>query len=163
MLPIVYNRIVREGGTMSRIERASISNITRIDNVNKTRKNKVHETFKNKLNEIEQEHIKEQLKVLYDKIEVQSSKLQDKLFIEDLIQYKKLVKDFLDITVNNSHIFYKENSLDRRGRHRVYSLVKKVDNELDELTKDFLDLEGNRIKILKKLDDIKGILLDILT
>ncbi len=126
-------------------------------------KKEVQETFKNKLNEIEQEHIREQLKVLYDKIEVQSSRLQDKLFIEDLIEYKELVKEFLDITINNSHVFYKENSLDRRGRHRVYSLVKKVDNELDELTKDFLDLEGKRIRILKRLDDIKGMLLDILT
>ena len=60
-------------------------------------------------------------------------------------------------------MFYKENSLDRRGRHRVYSLVKKVDKELDELTKDFLDIEGNRIKILQRLDDIKGMLLDVLT
>lgn len=148
---------------MTRIEKVGMNNISQVNNVKMEPKKKVHETFKNKLNEIEQEHIREQLKVLYDKIETQSGKLQDKLFIEDLVQYKKLVKEFLDITVNNSHVFYKENSLDRRGRHRVYSLVKKVDNELDELTKDFLNIEDNRIKILKRLDDIKGILLDILT
>lgn len=80
-----------------------------------------------------------------------------------MIEYKKLVREFLDVTVNNSHVFYKENSLDRRGRHRVYSLVKKVDNELDELTKDFLNLENNRIRILRRLNDIKGMLLDIFT
>lgn len=148
---------------MSRVERTGISNIPKINSIKKAPKKEVQETFKNKLNEIEQERIREQLKLLYDKIEVQSSRLQDKLFIEDLIEYKKLVKEFLDITVNNSHVFYKENSLDRRGRHRVYSLVKRVDNELDELTKDFLDLEGKRIRILKRLDDIKGMLLDILT
>lgn len=148
---------------MTRIEKVGMNNISQVNNVKMEPKKKVHETFKNKLNEIEQEHIREQLKVLYNKIETQSEKLQDKLFIEDLVQYKKLVKEFLDITVNNSHVFYKENSLDRRGRHRVYSLVKKVDNELDELTKDFLNIEDNRIKILKRLDDIKGILLDILT
>ncbi|QQY79837.1 hypothetical protein EDD65_10772 [Keratinibaculum paraultunense] len=148
---------------MSRVERITTNNIVKIDNVKKPSSKKVQETFKNKLNEIEQEHIREQLKILYNKIEAQSSKLQDKLFIEDLIEYKKLVKEFLDITVNNSHIFYKENSLDRRGRHRVYSLVKKVNNELDELTKDFLNLESNRIRILKRLDDIKGMLLDIFT
>lgn len=159
----MYNRRVRESEFMTRIEKVGMNNISQVNNVKMEPKKKVHETFKNKLNEIEQEHIREQLKVLYDKIETQSGKLQDKLFIEDLVQYKKLVKEFLDITVNNSHVFYKENSLDRRGRHRVYSLVKKVDNELDELTKDFLNIEDNRIKILKRLDDIKGILLDILT
>ncbi|MBZ2175443.1 YaaR family protein [Schnuerera sp. xch1] len=151
---------------MTRVDRVGTKNIEDVNNVNNiktTNKKEVHETFKNKLSEIQQEHIRKQLKVLYDKIESKSGKLKDKLFIEDLVEYKKLVKDFLDISVNNSHIFYKENSLDRRGRHRVYSLVKKVDNELDELTKDFLNIENNRIKILKRLDDIKGLLLDILT
>lgn len=148
---------------MSRVERAGMNNIPKINGIQKIPKKQVQETFKNKLNEIEQEYIREQLKVLYDRIEVQSSRLQDRLFIEDLVEYKKLVREFLDITVNNSHVFYKENSLDRRGRHRVYSLVKRVDNELDQLTKDFLNLEDNRIRILKRLDDIKGMLLDILT
>jgi uncharacterized protein YaaR (DUF327 family) len=148
---------------MTRVDRVGMENISPIE-INKVKDKKaVQETFKQKLNEIEQEQIRSELKVLYDKIETQTGKLQNKLFIEDLIEYKKLVKDFLNVTVNNSHVFYKENSLDRRGRHRVYSLVKKVDNELDELTKDFLDVENNRLKILKRLDDIKGILLDILT
>ena len=69
----------------------------------------------------------------------------------------------MNITVKNSHIFFKENSLDRRGRHRIYSLVKKVDQELDELTQEFLDLENKRINILKRLNDIQGILMDIMT
>lgn len=148
---------------MARIERVGINNIPQVNNIRTDHNKEIHETFKGKLDKIEQEQIRDQLKLLYDKIETQSSKLQDKLFIEDLVEYKKLVREFLDVTVNNSHVFYKENSLDRRGRHRVYSLVKKVDNELDELTKDFLGLENNRIKILKRLDEIKGMLLDILT
>ena len=148
---------------MSRIQRVGINNIIQVKDTKVDNKKEIHKAFKNKLNEIEQEHIREQLKVLYDKIEVQTNKLQDRLFIEDLVEYKELVREFLDISVNNSHVFYKENSLDRRGRHRVYSLVKKVDKELDELTKDFLDIEGNRIKILQRLDDIKGMLLDVLT
>ena len=148
---------------MSRIERVGINNIIQVKDTRIDNKNGAQKTFKNKLMEIEQEHIREELKILYNKIETQTNKLQDSLFIEDLVEYKGLVRDFLDISVNNSHVFYKENSLDRRGRHRVYSLVKKVDKELDELTKDFLDIEGNRIKILQKLDDIKGMLLDVLT
>lgn len=119
--------------------------------------------FKEKLENIQQEQIREELKVLFEKIETKTNKLQDRLFIEDLVEYKKLVKDFLNISVNNSHVFYKENSLDRRGRHRVYSIVKQVDKELDDLTKDFIDIEGNRLRILDRLNDIKGLLLDILT
>lgn len=126
-------------------------------------KKAIKDTFKAKLSGLEQEEIRTKLETLYRDIEKQTSKLQDSLFIDDLIKYKKLVKEFLDVSVNNSHVFFKENSLDRRGRHRVFSLVKKVDIELDELTQDFIDIESNRINILSRLDDISGILMDIMT
>ena len=148
---------------MNRINRTGMENISAIDITRAVDKKTIKETFKMKLEDIEQENIRNELKVLYDKIEIQSEKLQDILFIDDLINYKKLIKEFLNVTVNNSHIFFKENSLDRRGRHRIYSLVKKVDQELDELTQDFLENEDKRINILKRLNDIKGILMDIMT
>lgn len=148
---------------MNRINRTDMNNISPIEITKAVDKKAIKDTFKVKLNEIEQDQIRTELQSIYEKIETQSDKLSDKLFIDDLIMYKKLVKEFLNITINNSHVFYKESSLDRRGRHRIYSLVKKVDQELDELTQDFLGMEDKRINILKRLDDIKGILMDIMT
>lgn len=149
--------------TVNKINRTGMENISPIQISRAVDRKAIKDTFKLKLNELEQEQIRTELKSLYDKIESLSNKLSDKLFIDDLIQYKKLVREFLNVTVNNSHVFFKENSLDRRGRHRIYSLVKKVDQELDELTKEFLDLENKRINILKRLNDIQGILMDIMT
>lgn len=148
---------------MNKINRLSEKNISPIQASRVVDKKAIKDTFKVKLNSIEQEHIKTELNSIYEKIENQSSKLSEKLFIDDLITYKKLVKEFLNISVNNSHVFFKESSLDRRGRHRIYSLVKQVDQELDELTKDFIDIESKRINILKRIDDIQGILIDIMT
>ena len=48
-------------------------------------------------------------------------------------KYRGLVKDFMNEVVNRSHKFSRENFLDRRGRHRVYGLVKLVDKNLDDL------------------------------
>lgn len=148
---------------MESIDRIGINTIQNVNMVQNIQRKTANEAFKAKLEEIQQENIRNELKILYDEIETLTTKLKDKLFIEDLLEYKGKVREFLNITINNSHIFYKENSLDRRGRHRIYSLVKKVDNELDELTKDFLNVEKNRIKILQRLDDIKGLIVDILT
>lgn len=150
-------------GNMTRINRIGTENISAVEISRAVDRKAIKDTFKVKLNELEQGHIRTELKGLYDKIETLSNKLSDKLFIDDLIQYKKLVKEFLRIAVNNSHIFFKENSLDRRGRHRIYSLVKKVDKELDELTQEFIDLENNRLKILSRLNSIQGMLMDIMT
>ncbi len=148
---------------MDKINRLGTENISPIEISRAVDKKAVKDTFKVKLNEIEQENIRTELQALYEKIEKQSDKLSDKLFIDDLIQYKRLVKEFLGIAINNSHVFFKESSLDRRGRHRIYSLVKKVDQELDDLTKEFLDIENNRLLILNRLDEIQGILVDIMT
>lgn len=148
---------------MSKINRVRGKDISPIQASRAVDRKAVKDTFKVKLSAIEQENIRAELNAIYEKIESQSSKLSEKLFIDDLILYKKLVKEFLNISVNNSHVFFKENSLDRRGRHRVYSLVKKVDVELDELTKDFIDIETKRINILKRLDNINGMLMDIMT
>lgn len=148
---------------MNRINRTGMENISPIEITKAVDKKAIKDTFKIKLNELEQESIRIELKSLYEKIETTAGKLSEKLFIDDLISYKKLVREFLNIAVNNSHVFFKENSLDRRGRHRIYSLVKKVDQELDELTQEFIDLESNRLNILKKLNHIQGILMDIMT
>jgi uncharacterized protein YaaR (DUF327 family) len=51
--------------------------------------------------------------------------------------------------------------LDRRGRHRVYALVVKIDEELDNLTEEILSSEKDNLAILQKLDDIRGMLLDL--
>lgn len=148
---------------MSRIDRTGKSSTSPIQTSRAVDRKAIKDTFKTKLNDLEQEKIRAELNSIYTQIEIQQEKLSEKLFIDDLISYKKLVKEFLNIAVNNSHVFFKENSLDRRGRHRIYSLVKKVDQELDELTKDFIDIENKRLNILKRLDDIRGMLLDINT
>ena len=72
-----------------------------------------------------------------------------------------MIKDFLNEIVNRSHKFSRENFLDRRGRHRVYGIVRLVDEKLDELAQALVEDEKNQIDILNKIGEIEGLLLDI--
>ncbi|WP_099190174.1 YaaR family protein [Tepidibacter mesophilus] len=141
-----------------------VNNINQISNVNKVNKSKEikRAEFKAKFENIKSDKVKEHLTELYDKISEQSDKIGEKLYLKDLIQYKKLVKEFLNVAVNNSHSFSQQNFLDRRGRHRVYGIVKNVDRELSSLTKEFLGEEVDRLSVIKKLDGIKGMLVDVM-
>jgi len=56
----------------------------------------------------------------------------------------------------------KQNVLDRRGRYRVYSTIKKINDELDNLVADVLRNQKDNLKILQRLDDIRGLILDLL-
>ena len=83
--------------------------------------------------------------------------------IRDMKKYRGLVKDFMNEVVNRSHKFSRENFLDRRGRHRVYGLVKLVDKNLDDLAGELVKEEKDHLAILGKVDEIRGLLLDIST
>jgi len=65
--------------------------------------------------------------------------------------------------VSRSHSFSRENFLDRRGRHRVYGIVRLVDEALDDLAKELVKEEKDNLTILAKIGDIRGLILDIFT
>ncbi|MDR1061681.1 MAG: YaaR family protein [Clostridiales bacterium] len=111
---------------------------------------------------VEDKNVVERLRAMAANISAQGEKLADKVDIRELRAYKKMISDFMEEAVGNSRKFSKQSFLDRRGRHKVYAVIKKVNGELDELTEEVLHGEKDRIKILKKLDEIRGLILDML-
>jgi uncharacterized protein YaaR (DUF327 family) len=88
------------------------------------------------LRKLSDEGLAERLNVLIGDIVVQGKKLAEHMDIGDLKQYKSLITDFLNEVVTHSHQFSRENFLDRRGRHRVYGIVRLVNEDLDELAQE---------------------------
>lgn len=119
------------------------------------------ESFQSQLKRVEGQNIEERINLLVQGIVEQGEKLSQRTDIRELKKYKKLISEFLDETVGNSRKFSKESFLDRRGRYKVFATVKKINEELDGLTKDVLSEEKDNIKILQRLDDIRGLILDI--
>lgn len=118
--------------------------------------------FSNRIKEMQNGYHEKKLAGLLERISEQGQKLSKNVDIRDLKQYKKLVSEFLYETTSNSLKFNKQSLLDRRGRHKVYAVVKKVNKKLEELTEEVLKEEKDNINILGKIDDIKGLLLDII-
>ena len=65
--------------------------------------------------------------------------------------------------VNRSHKFSRENFFRPARRHRVYGIVRLVDKNLDELAEELVKDEKDHINILNKVDEIRGLLIDIST
>jgi uncharacterized protein YaaR (DUF327 family) len=110
---------------------------------------------------IEDAELKEKLDGLMSQIDEQGKKLADHMDIRDMKKYRGLVKSFINEVVNRSHSFERENFLDRRGRHRVYGMVKLVDKNLDDLAQELVSEEKDHLSILGRVDEIRGLLLDI--
>lgn len=112
---------------------------------------------------IEETALAERLSVLLDDIEKEGKKISKHMDVRDMKYYRALIQEFMNEIVSRSHKFSRENFLDRRGRHRVYGIIKLVDENLDLLAAELLKAEKDHLLILSKIDEIRGLLLDILT
>jgi len=115
------------------------------------------------MSSIEEAGLSERLSVMMQEITEQGEKIAKHMDIRDMKKYRELVKGFLNEVVNRSHKFSRENFLDRRGRHRVYGIVKMVDENLDNLARELVKDEKDHLAIVGAIDDIRGLLLDIST
>ncbi len=112
---------------------------------------------------IEEEGLQERLGLMYEDITMQGNKITKHMDVKDMKRYRALIKEFMNEIVNRSHKFSRENFLDRKGRHRVYGIIRRVDETLDELAQELMKEEKDHLAILAKVGEIRGLLLDILT
>lgn len=112
---------------------------------------------------IEDADLQQQLERMLKDITQQGELIARHMDIRDMKKYRGQIKDFLNEVVNRSHKFSRENFLDRKGRHRVYGIVRLIDSNLDELAQELCEEEKDHIKILGKIGEITGLLLDIFT
>lgn len=119
-------------------------------------------TFKFMLaSHIEEAELQTRLQTLMEEITMQGEKLSKRRDVKDMRHYRGLVKEFLNEVVSHSHAFSRENFLDRRGRHRVYGIIRLVDENLDQLAQELMKDEKDNLAILNKIGEIRGLLLDI--
>ena len=121
-------------------------------------------TFKFTLvSRIEEQDLQNALANMMEEITRQGDKLAKHRDIKDMRKYRALIKDFLNEVVNRSHAFSRENFLDRKGRHRVYGIIRLIDENLDQLAQELVKDEQDNLAILNKIGEIRGLLLDIFT
>lgn len=142
-----------------------VNETTRAQSVDNTSKvSSGDDSFKFTLiSNIEEKDLQQKLRTMMEDINEQGEKIARHMDIKDMRRYRELVKGFLNEVVSRSHEFSRENFLDRRGRHRVYGIVKLVDKNLGDLAGELVKDEKDHIAIVSRIDDIRGLLLDVTT
>ena len=118
--------------------------------------------FRAQYNELIEEDVTEYIEGKIIQITELGNELCEKADMAKLNRYKGLIKELINFTVSNGYKFSKSNNFDSRGRGRVYGLIKKVNEKLDDLTRAVLDEERDNIDIVASVNDIRGILVDML-
>ena len=103
---------------------------------------------------IEESELQTRLQNLMEEITMQGQKLSKRRDVRDMKHYRGLVKEFLNEVVTHSHSFSRENFLDRKGRHRVYGIIRLIDENLDQLAQELMKDEKDNLAILSKIGEI---------
>ena len=104
---------------------------------------------------IDDAQLQQRIETLLNDITAQGNRIAQHMDIRDMKRYRGMIKDFLNEVVYRSHKFSRENFLDRKGRHRVYGIIKLIDENLDELASELVKDESNHIEILSKIGEIE--------
>jgi len=127
----------------------------------KVRKSK-SSSFSNTFSAMAQENEKEILEKKLLEINEKGKFVRDRMDLKDLVEYKKMITEFLEYTVKYSHKFSKETKLGRDGSFKVMGIVKKINEELENLTAELLNSEKDKLKIVDSISGIHGMLVDLL-
>lgn len=103
-----------------------------------------------------------ELDLFLNKLDKQGRKLAESLSLQDLLEFKKMVKSFLKSTLGQSRSMQEETFWDYRGQPKVMSRVTKINHALEELGEQVLSSQAEPLKILAKIDQIKGLIIDLL-
>ena len=101
------------------------------------------------------------IKEILGQIEHLSESLNRNININDLMRYKKLVRDFLKEATSEAYQLSKKRGRSRRGRTLLMT-VNTIDAEVEKLINDFREKKREPMEILETLDKIRGMLVDLM-
>jgi uncharacterized protein YaaR (DUF327 family) len=103
----------------------------------------------------------ERLTQLLNDIDRQGQILARSRSIRDFYHYRNLVKQFMEEAVRYGIALDDRRGINRRGRSRLFKIVKEVDGELLKLADDLLSEQAPMIDLLARIGEIRGMLINL--
>lgn len=96
-----------------------------------------------------------------EEVEEYGRRLKESPVYENLVRYKSKVRAVLRYLVQRSYVVTESSFYDPTGRRRLLMMVENIDQKLEELTRDFLNNQNSGLDLVGRLDEIRGLLLDL--
>ncbi len=106
-------------------------------------------------------NVEEDLDYALEDINGLGRRLREKPTFINLKNYKGAVRAFLQLMIKQGYGIEERRFVDQFGRRRIYLLIAKIDARIEELTSLILNKQASNLELASKLDEIRGLLLDI--
>ncbi len=118
-------------------------------------------SFSMELNDQESSLTREELEHLLKKIDEQGARLTNTPTYDELKAYRTLVKDFVSEAVSRMYSLHTSAGWDRLGRQKVYTTVRRIDEELEAMAEHIRLGQADPLTIVAGQDAIRGMLIDL--
>ena len=107
----------------------------------------------------------EALSFLLDKVTMAGDNLKNNPFKEEFADYRKKISQFMRFVVKNCYDVEETQVKPtvRVPRPKKKYLVKVIDDKLDQLARELLENHVDKLKMLARVDEINGLLVDMLS
>jgi|GEM_PF-552754 len=118
-------------------------------------------SFTEILENTEEDKMRQALNGILEEINKKGRELIDKRTVENLLSYKKMVRDFVEDAVDFGLKVNARRGYGLGGRTKILRTVSTIDQRLVELTDIILKQEKKGVSLLKKVGQIEGLLVNI--
>ena len=105
----------------------------------------------------------ENLEALLDDVHQSGEMLIESQSLENIKRYRLAVRAFLDYVVANMLTVEQQTSGGNIMRRKRFTQVKIIDNKLERLVGSVLQNQGKQLDLLEKINEIRGLLVDLIT
>lgn len=120
------------------------------------------EGFRDNLGNQMKDDFRKRIKGLLDEMTELAPYIADRMDITLFERYRGQMKELLSEIVKNTYRFNSEYVMELNGRQRVFTTLGVVDNMLDDLAKDLLEQNQDKLDYLSRIDEIRGLIMDVL-
>jgi uncharacterized protein YaaR (DUF327 family) len=100
---------------------------------------------------------------LLDQVHSAGDALKERPFPAEILRYKRAVRDFLHYVVENSYAIKQSQTMVRKKKElRPHVQIEVVDQKLEQLAAGLLSRQTNQLELLSRLEEITGLLIDLL-
>jgi uncharacterized protein YaaR (DUF327 family) len=146
---------------ISSIGSGTRENISIRDSSDLVKITKAETGFRSRLSQAYRGDWDDHLTGLLKDIDGAANRLNQEKTIPALKSYKEKIRNFVRIVTERAYELKEGYSWNNRGGQRVFVLVRKIDEHLEKLTEGVLDEQKEGIDLLERLDEIRGILVDL--
>lgn len=128
------------------------------NNSNITSINIKSESFSLSLDMASKDQTEQRLMEMLKNIENIGKKLISTRSLEDAKEYRSKIQEYLSFVVKNVYILKKEASPFNYG---IRVRIEIINKKLDEITKELIENQKSTIEFADKIEEIKGLLVDV--